>query len=247
MMTLPHRALCFACLGRYEEAIATFREGREYGEHYGNRALVARVISMCGGTYVPLFDYEKAEALAEEARAFARAASFPPPLVSSSLDLAVIATRRGDLALARTMLEEVTKPAEAAGAWHGWVWRMRLDELRAELALRAGEHEIAIEAATRGLERATKSSRPKYCVWSRCVRAAALAALGKQCADDFDAALADARSMNEPALLLHAMRASLAVRPDEALAVEARALLQSIAAAHPDETTRARLLERAAL
>jgi tetratricopeptide (TPR) repeat protein len=246
-LTLPHRALAFACLGRYDEALATFHEGREHGSRHGQHGFVARVLSMSGGTYLALFDYEKAGELAEEACAMGRAASFVPPVISSSLDLALIATRRGDLARARAAVEEVAKPAETAGAWHGWVWRMRLDDLRAEIALRAGEHQLAIEAATRGLERATKSGRPRYRVWSRCIRGAALAALGRDAADDFDAALADARAVGEPALILHAMLASLAVRADDALSAEARELVQRIAASHPEETTRARLLERAGI
>jgi tetratricopeptide (TPR) repeat protein len=244
-MTLPHRALALACLGRYEEALATFREGRAFGERHGNRPLVGRILSMWAGTYLSLFDYEQAEVLAEEARVQGRTGSFMPPVISSGIDLAIIALRRGDVTKARAGLEEIARPAEAAGAWHGWVWRMRLDELRAEIALRAGEHGAAIEAATRGLERATKSGRPRYRVFSRCLRGTALAALARDASEDLDAALVDARSVGERTLLLQAMRASLAVRPDEALLTEARELVQVIAASHPDETTRARFLERA--
>jgi predicted ATPase len=247
LMTMPHRALAFACLGRYREALAAFQEARDYGERQGNRALVARMLSMSGGTYLSLYDYETAEALAEEACALGRAVSFMPPVISSSLDLVLIAARRGDLSRARAALDEVVKPAEAAGAWHGWVWRMRLDELRAEIALRAGDFEGTIEAATRGLERATQNDRPRYRVWTRCLRAQALAALARDAGEDFDMALADARSTSEPALLLHALRASLAARPDEALRAEAQALVNAIAASHPEETTRARFSERAAV
>jgi tetratricopeptide (TPR) repeat protein len=243
-MTLPHRGLALACLGRYEEALATFREGRAFGERHGNRPLVGRVLSMWAGTYLSLFDYEQAEVLAEEARGLGRTGSFMPPVISSSLDLAIIALRRGDLAKARAGLEEITKPAEAAGAWHGWVWRMRLDELRAEIALRAGEHEAAIDAATRGLERATKSGRPRYGVVSRCLRGAALAALGRNAREDLDTAIIDARRLGERLVILQAMRASLAVRPDDALLRDARELVRTIAASHPDETTRGRFLER---
>jgi hypothetical protein len=202
---------------------------------------------MWGGTYLTLFDYEQAEVLAEEARGMGRTVSFMPPLISSSLDLVLIALRRGDLARARALLEEVTKPAEAAGAWHGWVWRMRLDELRAEIALQAGEHEVAVEAATRALERAEKSGRPRYRVVSRCLRGTALAALGRDADEDLDAALADARSVREKPVLLRAMRASLAVRPHDALLTEARELVRVIAASHPDEATRARFLERGSI
>jgi hypothetical protein len=40
------------------------------------------------------------------------------------------------------------------------------------------------------------------------------------------------------------MRASLAVRTNEPLLAEARELVRTVAAAHPDETTRERLRER---
>jgi hypothetical protein len=202
---------------------------------------------MSAGTYVALFDYERASFLDEEARSLGRVAPFMPSVISSGIDLALIATRLGQLERARTLLEEVTVAAEAAGAWHGWVWRMRLDELRAELAHRSGDHAAAIEAATSGLDRATRGGRPRYRVWSRCIRGNALAALGHDPNVDLDTALEEARALGEPGLLLHAMRASLEVRPNDTLRGEARALVSQIATAHPDETTRARLLERVGL
>jgi tetratricopeptide (TPR) repeat protein len=244
MMTLPHRALALACLCRYGEALATFREGRELAERHGHRGFGARMVSMSGGTYLTLLDYEQAEALADEARTLGRAAPFQPPVISSGFDLAFIATRRGDFERARALLEEVTKPAETSGAWHGWVWRLRLDELRAELSLREGDPNEAIDAATRALERATRSGRPRYRVASRCIRGAALTALGKDGSEELATALAEARATQEPPVILHAMRASLAVRGDEALRAEAKALVHRIASAHPDAVTRARLLER---
>jgi tetratricopeptide (TPR) repeat protein len=247
MMTMPHRALSCASLGRYAEAIATFDEGRALGERHGHQVFMARMISMRGGTYLGLLDYEEAEVLAEEACALGRANSFMPPLVSSSLDLATIAVVRNDLARARRIVEEISKTVETAGAWHGWVWRMRLDEVNADIALAAGEHAGAIETATRALDRASACGRHRYRVRSRCIRARAASALGRDANanEDLDAALADARAAKEPALILHAMRTSLALRHDEALASEARTLVRTLAASHPDAKTRERLLERA--
>jgi hypothetical protein len=40
-------------------------------------------------------------------------------------------------------------------------------------------------------------------------------------------------------MILEAMRAALAAKPNEALSAEARELVRMIAASHPDETTRA--------
>jgi tetratricopeptide (TPR) repeat protein len=247
MFALPHRALALASLGRYTEALATFDEAREFGTKHGNQALVARVHSMLGGTYLSLSDYEHAEACAEEARALARAASFQPPVVSSGFDLAFIAVRRGDSARAVASLDGLQKAAETAGAWHGWVWLMRLDELRAEIALAAGDARLAVDSATSVLERATLSGRPRYRVWARCIRAAARAKLGEDAKDDLDASLTEARATGEAPLLLHAMRASLQARPDASLLAEARSLRDAIAASHPDETTRTRFLERAVI
>jgi len=249
MLTLPHRALTLACRGRYREALETFAEGRAFGQRHGNLALVARVVSMCGGTYLALGDHETAEALSEEARELGRAASFTPPVISSGIDLLVSYTRRGELARARSMLAEVATPAEAAGSWHGWVWRMRLEELRAELALAEGDAERAIKHATAAAESATKSGRTKYRVWSHSVRGAALASLGRhdEARADLASAVDEARAMGEPAVLLHALRASLGAQFDEALATEGRALLASRAGAHPEAVTRERLLSRYAI
>jgi hypothetical protein len=84
-------------------------------------------------------------------------------------------------------------------------------------------------------------------VWSRCIRGTALAALGRDGGDDFDAALVDARATGEPTLILQAMRTSVAARPDAALVAEAQGLVRAISASHPDPTTRARFLDRAAI
>jgi tetratricopeptide (TPR) repeat protein len=245
-LTLPHRALSLASLGEYAEALATFDEARAYGARHGNHGLAARVLSMRGGTYLALLDYEAAEALAHEATALAGRGAFIPPVIASALDLVLIAIRRGDHARAEAQLAEVAPKAEAAGAWHRWVWRLRLDEIRAELALRKGEHAAAIELATRADDQAVKCGRLRYRVWSRCLRGHALAASDRHgdAHADLDAALAGARELHEPALLLHALCASLAVRPDLVLAAEARTLVRTLAAAHPEETTRARLLAR---
>lgn len=249
MLTLPHRALALACRGRYREALETFEEVRAFGRRHGNVSLIARGVSMCGGTYLALGDYETAEALAEEARALGRASSFAPPVISSGIDLLLNWTRRGELARAKAAFAEIATPAEAAGSWHGWVWRMRLHELRAELSLAEGDASGAIGHATDALGAATRSGRTKYRIWAHCVRGAALAQLGRNDEARADVALAveEARAMGEPTVLLHALRSSVAIRYDDALATEGRELLASIAESHPEPITRQRLLERCAM
>jgi hypothetical protein len=60
-------------------------------------------------------------------------------------------------------------------------------------------------------------------------------------------ALSEARATAEATLLLEAMRAALLVRPDEAVASEARALVARLSASLPDERSRARFLERSVI
>lgn len=87
------------------------------------------------------------EALVEEARELARLVNFAPSNVSASIDLLLNLARRHDCGRAEQVVAEAVQAAEATGGWHLWLWRIRLAEAQAELALARGEWNEAIQSA----------------------------------------------------------------------------------------------------
>jgi hypothetical protein len=65
-----------------------------------------------------------------------------------------------------------------AGAWHAWLWRLRLAQARAELALARGDAESAITLADAAIDQA-RGRRPKYEALGLVTRASAMASLGQ--------------------------------------------------------------------
>ena len=175
-------------------------------------------------------------ALAEEARDVARSVSFPPPLVSASIDLLLNFARRGEVARAETLAGEVAGAVERAAGWHGWLWKLRFTEARAEIALARGDAEQAIRSAGEALEQ-SHGRRAKYQTLGLVTRARALAAVGRttEAVADLREAVRTARPLGDPALFLRAAAALLALDGDDELAAETRSTASRILAALPTE------------
>jgi tetratricopeptide (TPR) repeat protein len=240
MYALPHLGLALAGRGDYGEAIEVFAEGRRYGREYGVGTLLARSIGMSAGFHRELFDYAGAQVLAEEARDLALALDFPPPAISSGIELMLNFASRGEIGKAEALLPEVVASVEKAAGWHGWLWALRLAEARAEIALGRHDWDGAFQWATVTIEQCRLRGRIKYEAIGLTTRAGALAALGRTtpALADLQGALALARQMGDPALFLRCASALLPVGGTEVLAVEARATVQRIVAALPDDTLR---------
>ena len=117
---------------------------------------------MSAGIHIGLGDYARGEELANEARELARRIGFPPPFVSAGIDLLTVFARSHDPGRAEALLDDVAQAVVAASGWHGWLWRLRLSQARAELALARGEPQSAIAAATEAIADSKARSRPKY-------------------------------------------------------------------------------------
>ena len=159
--TLQHLGISLAGIGRYTEACAAFDELREFGRRHGVLPMLARGIAMWGGTHIALGDYARGEELAQEARELARRISFPPPVVSAGIDLLTVYARSHDPGRAEKLFGDVTRAVEAASGWHGWLWRLRLSQASAELALAREDWQTAISAATEGIADSEARARPK--------------------------------------------------------------------------------------
>jgi DNA-binding SARP family transcriptional activator len=245
MFSLPHLGAALAGQGRYVEALATFAEARRLGRQYGINTLLARAIAFSAGFHLDLWDFAGNEALAEEARAFARALGFAPPAVSAGIDLILNFARRREVDRAEGLIGEVAAAIEGVSGWHEWVWGLRFAEARAEIALARGDWQVALGWADDAIARSRARHRPKYEVLGRHTRAQALLALGRtsEALDDLRGSVTLARSVGDPALLLRPAAALLAVDGDDALAAEAAATVRRIVGALSDGDMRRRFEE----
>jgi ATP/maltotriose-dependent transcriptional regulator MalT len=182
-------------------------------------------MSMSAGHLIDILDLDGAAQRAAETREIGRQLEFPTPRVSSTLDLAFIACRRGDGAEAERLTDSVTKEVTNGTGFHGWLWRSRTEVLRAEIADLAGRPEEALLLAGRAVETNTRLRRHKYVVAAEIVRARARWKLGQR--DEATAGLSSVVAANaacpDPsvrlrlALALHALGGP----PDGALAAAA--------------------------
>jgi tetratricopeptide (TPR) repeat protein len=222
MYSLPHLGLALAARGRYDEAQDVFDEARRFGREYAIHSLLARAIAMSAGYHLDLLDFDRHEALAQEARELARSSSFPPPAASAGIDLLFNYARRAEVGRAETLLDEVAGTVEQASGFHGWLWRLRLAGARAEIALARGAWEEALGWAERAIDHASTTERPKYRAAGLGTRARAQAALGRrvEALADLRAAVDLARQLDDPALCLRLAGHLLELDGSDALAAE---------------------------
>ena len=162
MSSLSHLGLSLAGTGRYGEAARVFDDARQFGLKHGVLPLLARAIAMSCGFHLSTFDYEGAEALQLEARELARTVNFAPSVVSGGIDFLLVCARRHEPGRAEALLRETETQAGSTAGWHEWLWRLRLCQARAELALARGELDTAVAEATEGIRQSRARGRPKY-------------------------------------------------------------------------------------
>jgi tetratricopeptide (TPR) repeat protein len=175
-----NRGLSLAALGRYAEAREQFEIGRAEALRRGLATFAARTISMSAGHHLDVLDVDGAERIAREAVEMGRALEFVTPRVSSTLDLAFVAVRRGDPGEAARIADTIAETVANGPGFHGWLWRERMGVLRAEIALARGEWEAAITRADASIVETRSHRRHKYQAAARVVRAHALANTGRR-------------------------------------------------------------------
>jgi tetratricopeptide (TPR) repeat protein len=237
MLAFPHLGLNLGASGRYREAAAVFEEANQFGRKYGVLPLVARATAMSAGFHLSVFDFDGAEALQCEARELGKAVGFAPTVVSAGIDLLLTLARRHDPRSAETLLPETERAAATTAGWHEWLWRIRLCQARAELALSRGAFEVAVAEASASIEQGRARLRPKYEALGLITRAQALHGLGRTRDAVIDArqAVVVARHTGDPALTIQALDVLLALDGDDASAAEARALDARIFSELPDD------------
>jgi tetratricopeptide (TPR) repeat protein len=240
MSSLPHLGMALASTGQYAEAMQVFREARRLGREYRLDTLLARAIAMSAGFHLDIFNFARAESLALEARDLARSLNFAPPAVSAGIDLLLNYARQDEPGRADSLIDEVSSVAEQMSGFHGWLWRIRLAEARAELALARNTPEEALRWADEAIAQSRLRGRVKYQVFALTTRAQALIALDrtKEAIADLRAAVTLARPTEDSALFLRAAAGLIAIDGDDALANEAQAAVDRIARSLPDPDMR---------
>jgi tetratricopeptide (TPR) repeat protein len=228
--------LAHAAQGRYADALQRFVDLQQSVRECGTGRWVARATAMWGGIHLEVGDFSRAEALAEEARELARSVEFAPAVASTGLDLLFNYVRRHDLGRTEPLLDSVAEAVAHAQGAHGWLWRLRFAQARAEIVLARGDRDEALRCAEDALAKSRATGRVKYQVAGLATHGQALAALGRkqQGIADLWRAVALARSLGDPAVVLRAMAALLETEGDDTVQVEA----QAIVAALPDEGMR---------
>jgi hypothetical protein len=129
--------------------------------------------------------------------------------------------------------------------WNEWLWRLRMSQARAELALCRGDAQTAEHEARAAIRRGRAHCRPKYEALGLIARAKALQALGRtrEAIDDAQTATGCARQTEDPALLLWALDTSIALDGTDEQVAEARTLVTRIEHALSDETMKRRFIE----
>jgi tetratricopeptide (TPR) repeat protein len=240
MSSLPHLGMALAGTGRYTEAMQVFDEVRRLGREYRLDTLLARAIAMSAGFHLDIFNFARAESLALEARELALSLNFPPPAVSAGIDLLLNYARQGDPVRADSLIGEVASVAEQTSGFHGWLWRIRLAEARAELALAWNRPTEALRWANDAIAQSRARGRVKYQVVALITRAQALIELDrtKEAITELRAAVALARPTEDSTLFLRAAARLIAIDGDDALADEAQAVVSRIAESLSDPDMR---------
>jgi tetratricopeptide (TPR) repeat protein len=191
---------------------------------------------MAGGLHLEVFDFSRAQTLAEEARELGQSLRWPQAVVSAGIDLLLNFARRGEVERTEALVDEVAEAAATTQGVHGWIWRLRFAAAQGEIALARGEWEAAVRAAEDAIAQSQQRGRVKYHALGLEIRAKALAALGhkQESIVGLRKAVALARLTGDPVLFLHAASALLAIDGDDALLAEARTRVERIAAALPD-------------
>src|SRR6266576_1343157 len=238
---LTHYGLALAANGQYSEAAATFDEAREFARSCGAFPLLARATAMAAGWRLDVFDFATAEALQCEAREIAYEASFVPSQASAGIDLLMSFARQGNPGRAESLLPEVEEAVTNERVWHEWMFRIRLEQAREELALARGDWSTAITCATSAMKQSRKVARGKYEAAALAVRAQALEASGRmpEAMLDAKAAWEKARKVGDPALQVRVLAPLLQMIGDDNLLHQLRAIVGNVLAALPPDSRQA--------
>ncbi len=240
ILPLQDFALTLVATGQYTEALRVNDEACRLSREHEAWTFLARAVENSAGFHLDVFDYAGSETLAAEARELARSVDFVQAVVSAEIDLMLNFARRGEVGRATNLVDTVASALDEALGAHFWVWRLRLAQARAEIALARGDWEDTLRLIEIALQHSLNGGRVKYQVLGLKTRAQALAALGRthEAVVDLRNALALTRPTGDPAMFVQVAAALLTLEGNDVLAHEAYATAQRISAALPNDEMR---------
>jgi hypothetical protein len=145
--------------------------------------------------------------------------------------------RRDDPGRAERLQPEIQEAVANARGWHGWLFRLRLQQAYAELALARADWPAAVAFPTAALGHSRASGRRKYEAAALTTRARAQYALGRtrEAIQDAKSACAIARKVGDPALAVRTFAPLLPVIGGDALLHELRQRTASVLQALPGD------------
>ena len=140
MYSLSHLGLNLTAAGRYAEATTAFNEARRASAgRYGVLPMLARVTAMAAGLHLNVFDFRGAEALpVGSARSGQERRVRSADREREHRRVVGLCTEPQSSGRAEGLLEETAAAAASTAGWHAWLWRLRLTQAKAELALARG-------------------------------------------------------------------------------------------------------------
>ena len=171
------RALIFAGLGRYEDAVAAGDAAIETAGRLGRPANVVTNYST-----LPLreiFAAEEARLRSETVVDQLGPSSFNMPWINARADLVGAQALMDDLAAIERSWSSLWEDAIASEGWERWLISGRLAAYRAELDLASGRIDDALTWSTRAIELAEQGSRRKYLANARTTLGRVLTAQGE--------------------------------------------------------------------
>jgi tetratricopeptide (TPR) repeat protein len=222
--------------GRYTEAADVFAEARRFCREHELSQWLARSVAMESGLHLAVMDYPGAENRANEAREIGLSIAWPLAVVSANIDLLLSFARRGEPGgQTDQLVRDAAEAAIAATGAHGWLWKLRLAEARAEIALARGDAEQATAHASDAIAQARTLGRSKYVALGLTTRAGALARLGqvREAVDDLRKAVQMARSTGDPSVLLQALLPLQSLDGNDQRSAEIDVLMAQIAQSLP--------------
>jgi hypothetical protein len=230
MNVLAVMAMSRGCAGHYRESAGLFREAERFGRDHGISRLVARAACMQVGSAFELGALDCAQERADIALEAASQAEFVPSIVSTEIDILLLAIARGDIGKAEALMPGVNETLSTAAGFHGWVWTLRVVLAHAQLALARGELDIAASKARVVIDDANRTGRIKYAVAGYRVLASVQVALGQpiEAIASLRAAATAALSISYPALVIQVAGDLLALTEDSELAATANKAVEMV-------------------
>ena len=191
------RGLTLTSKGSYTDALSVFRDGLELSEKVGDEVIHHRLLNCLGWLHFELGDLDGAIELNRRSAEGGRRRNDPGTLPNAELNLGDIFLARGDLPLAREVLERVDRFARdpSTSPWMRFRYSIRLYASLGELALAQGDLDQAQRHAQRCLELAGRTNARKNLVKGWRLAGEVATTAGRW--DEAERALREARTMAE--------------------------------------------------